>query len=133
MVTVVAEGYKQDQMNIQRPLNVIFAASLLEVFSALNLVSPLILGASYEVPAHVGYSHVALGAVGLVASCGLCIRKKCGLALTIVVSVLNAFSAIPSFSFTLTSTLFGSAAVGVTVFALIVVLVLLPGTPQTFT
>ncbi len=46
--------------------------------------------------------------------------KPPGLALTILVPVLNALSASLSFSFTLTSALFGSAAVGITVFALIV-------------
>ncbi len=64
------------KMNTQRPLNITIAAILLEVFSALNLVSPLILGASDEVPAFVGCLHVALGVAGLVASAGLWILKK---------------------------------------------------------
>jgi hypothetical protein len=82
-------------MNTQRPLNVTIAAILLEVFSALNLVSPLILGASDEVPAFTGCLHVALGVAGLVASAGLWILKKWGVALAIVVSVSNALSATP--------------------------------------
>jgi len=53
--------------------------------------------------------------------------------LAIVVSVLNALSAPPGVSFALTTDLFGSAVVGVAVFALIVVLVVLPGTLQIFT
>ncbi len=120
-------------MNTQRPLNVIIAAILLEVFSVLNLVSPLILGASDEVPAFVGCLHVALGVAGLVASAGLRILKKWGVAMAIVVSVLNALSATPGVSFAPTADLFGSAVVGVAVFALIVVLVVLPGTLQVFT
>ena len=120
-------------MNIQRPLNVTMAAILLEVFSALNLVSPLILGASDEAPASVGCLHVALGVAGLVASAGLWILKKWGVALAIVVSVLNALSATPGVSFAPTTDLFGSAVVGVTVFALIIVLVVLPGTLRSFT
>lgn len=120
-------------MNRQRPLNVTIAAILLDVFSALNLLSPLILGASDEMPAFVGYLHVALGVTGLVASAGLWILKKWGVALAIVVSVLNALSAISGVSFTPTTDLFGSAVVGVAVFALIVVLVVMPGTLRAFT
>ena len=120
-------------MNIQRPPNVTLAAILLEVFSALNLVSPLILEAPDEVPAFLSCLHVALGVAGLVASAGLWILKKWGVALTIVVSVSNTLSATPVFSFTPTNALFGSAAVGVAVFVLIVVLVVLPSTLRAFT
>jgi hypothetical protein len=119
--------------NTQRPLNTTIAAILLEVFSALNLVSPLILGASEEVPAVVAYLHVALGVAGLVASAGLWILKKWGVAMAVMVSVLNALSATPGVSFAPTADLFGSAVVGVAVFALIVVLVVLPGTLRDFT
>jgi hypothetical protein len=119
-------------MNAQRPLNVTIAAILLEVFSALNLVSPLI-GASDEVPAFTGCLHAALGVAGLVASAGLWILKKWGVALAIVVSVLNALSATPGVSFAPTADLFGSAVVAVAVFASIAILVILPGTLRTFT
>ena len=120
-------------MSTQRPLNVTIAAILLEVFSALNLVSPLILGASDEVPAFTDCLHVALGVAGLVASAGLWILKKWGVALAIVVSVLNALSATPGVSFAPTADLFGSAVVAVAVFASIAILVILPGTLRTFT
>ena len=120
-------------MNAQRPLNVTIAAILLEVFSALNLVSPLILGASDEVPAFVGCLHVALGVAGLVASAGLWTLRKWSIALAIVVSVLNALSATPGVSFAPTTGLFGSAVVSVAVFVLIVILVVLPGTLRVFT
>ena len=120
-------------MNTQRPLNVTIAAILLEVFSALNLVSPLILGASDEVPAFTGCLHVALGVAGLVASAGLWILKKWGVALAIVVSVLNALSATPGVPFAPTADLFGSAVVAVAVFASMAILVILPGTLRTFT
>lgn len=120
-------------MNSQRPLNVTIAAILLEVFSALNWVSPLIQGASDKVPAFVGCLHVALGVAGLVATAGLWILKKWGVALAIVISVLNALSATSGVSFTPATGLFGSAVVGVAVFVLIVILVVLPGTLRVFT
>ncbi len=91
------------------------------------------IGASDEVTAFTGCLHVALGVAGLVASAGLWILKKWGVALAIVVSVLNALSATPGASFAPTADLFGSAVVGVAVFALIVVLVVLPGTLRAFT
>ena len=120
-------------MNTQRPLNVTIAAILLEVFSALNLVSPLILGASDEVLTFVDCSLLVLGVAGLVASAGLWILRKWGVAMAIVVSALNALSATLGVSFAPTADLFGSAIVGVAVFALIVVLVVLPGTLRVFT
>ncbi len=122
-------------MSIKLPLTVIIAVILLEVLSAVNLVSPLILKASDEVPAFGACWHVALGVAGLVASAGLWILKRWGVALALVVSVLNALSATLGVSVAPTIALFGSAVVvGVAGFALIVVLmVLLPGTLRAFT
>ena len=119
-------------MNTQRPLSVTIAAVLLALFSVLNLATPLIPAATEGVPALVIYLGVALGVVGLIAVAGLWALKRWSVALTIIVSLLNILSAAPGFFFAPTTFLFVGAIVTVAVFALIIVLVVLPNSWQAY-
>ncbi len=111
-------------MNTQRPLSVTIAAVLLALFSVLNLAFPLF--PTQGIPAFVVYSGVALGVIGLVAAAGLWMLRKWGIWLTIIVSVLNILSAAPGVAAAPNGALQAAATVTVVVFALIVVLVVLP-------
>jgi hypothetical protein len=108
-----------------RPLPVTVAAILLALCSLLSLPGPLLPG-SEGVPEFVLYSGILLGVVGLVGAVGLWMLKKWGLWLTIVVSVLNILSAAPGLAFAPNAALQAAATGTVVVFALIIVLVVLP-------
>ncbi len=115
-----------------RTLPVTVAAILMALVSLLGLPGPLLPG-SEEVPAVVVYGGIVLGIVGLVAAIGLWMLKKWGLWLTIVVSVLNILSAAPGVAFAPNAAMQTAAAVGVLVPALIIVLVVLPGSRRALT
>jgi len=111
-------------MSIQRPQAVTIAAILLALLSAQGLVFPLF--TTEGIPAFVIYEGVALGAVGLFAAYFLWTLKRGGVALTIIASALNILLSAPGMFFAPTVTLQISTAVGVAIFALIIVLVALP-------
>ncbi len=111
-------------MNTQRPLTVTIAAVLLALSSVLNLAFPLF--PTEGIPAFVVYSGVALGVIGLVAVAGLWRLKKWSIWLTIIASVLNILAAAPGIAFAPNGALQAAATVTVIVYALIVVLVVLP-------
>jgi hypothetical protein len=113
-----------------RPLPLTVAAILMALISLVGLPGPLLPG-SEEVPAVVIYGGILLGVVGLVAAVGLWMLKEWGFWLTIVVSVLNALSAAPGVAFA-PGALKAFAAVGVSVPALIIVLVVLPTSRRAF-
>jgi hypothetical protein len=114
-----------------RPLPVTAAAILLALISLLNFPAALLPG-SEEVPAVVVYGGFVLGVAGLVAAAGLWMLKQWSIWLTIVVCVLGILSAAPGIAFAPNAALQGAAAVGVAVPALIIVLVVLPGSRQAF-
>ena len=111
-------------MNTKRPLTVTIAAILLALLSAQSLLSPLF--TTEGIPAFVLYEGVALGAFGLFAAYWLWTLKRGGLALTIIASGLNILLSAPGMFFAPTVTLQVSTAVGVAIFALVIVLVALP-------
>ena len=112
-------------MNAQRPLPVAIAAVLLALSSVLDLAFPLL--PTEGIPAFVVYSCVALGVIGLVAAAGLWMLRKWSIWLTIIVSVLNILAAAPGVAAAPNGALQAAATVTVIVFALIAVLVVLPG------
>jgi hypothetical protein len=111
-------------MNTQRPPTVTVAAILLALLSAWSLVTPLF--PTEGIPAFVIYESVALGAFGLFAAYWLWRLKRGSLALTIIAAGLNILLSAPGMFLAPTATLQVSTAVGVTIFALVIVLVALP-------
>ncbi len=111
-------------MNTQRPLSVTIAAVLLALSSVLNLAFPLF--PTEGIPAFVVYSGIPLGVIGLVAATGLWMLRKWSLWLTIVVSVLNILAAAPGIAVAPNGALQAAATATVVVFALIIMLVVLP-------
>ena len=114
-----------------RPLPVTIAAILLVLFSLVNLLSPLL--PMEGVPAFVVYLGVVLGVAGLLAAAGLWMLKRWALWLAIVVSVLNILSAAPGLAFAPTPMLRVAATVTVVGFALVILLVVLPGSRSAYT
>ena len=108
------------------PLTITAAAVLLALFSVLNLATPLTPASAEGIPAFIIYSSVVLGVVGLAAVAGLWTRKRWGFWLTIAVSVLNILAAAPGLTLAPTTGAFVAAIVGVSGFALIILLVVLP-------
>ena len=113
-----------------RPTSVTVAAVLLGILSLLNLLGPLL--PSEGVPAVVVYGGIVLGVVGLVAAGGLWVLKRWGVWLAVVVGALNLLSAAPGIPFGPNAALQVAAAVTVLVSALIIVLVVLPGSRRAF-
>ncbi len=111
-------------MNTQRPLPVAIAAALLALSSVLDLAFPLF--PTEGIPAFVVYSCVALGVIGLAAAAGLWMLRKWSIWLTIIVSVLNILAAAPGIAVAPNGALQAAATATVVVFALIIVLVVLP-------
>jgi uncharacterized membrane protein HdeD (DUF308 family) len=107
-----------------RPLPVTVAAILLALFGVLNLLSPLF--PTEGIPAVVVYLAVVVGVACLVGAAGLWQLRKWSIWLTIVVCVLNILSAAPGVTEAPSAVLQVAATVTVAVFALIIVLVLLP-------
>jgi hypothetical protein len=114
-----------------RPTPVTVAAILMVLISLVGLPGPLLPG-SEEVPAVVIYGGIVLGIVGIVAAAGLWMLKNWGFWLTIVVSVLNVFSAAPGVAFAPGAVKI-FALIGVVVPALIIVLVVLPSSRYALT
>jgi hypothetical protein len=113
-----------------RPLPVTLAAILLALFGVLNLLAPLF--PTEGIPAVVVYLAVVVGVVGLLGAAGLWMLRKWGIWLTIVVCVLNILSAAPGLTEALNTALQVAATVTVVVFALIIVLVVLPSSRCAF-
>ena len=101
------------------------------IYTLLALVFPLL--PTEGIPAFIVYSAVVLGVFGLVAVAGLWTLKRWSVWLTIVMSVLNILSAAPGFASAPTPELLVSAIVFVVGFALIIVLVVLPGSRRAYT
>jgi uncharacterized membrane protein (DUF2068 family) len=113
-----------------RPLPVTIAALLLTLGSLANLLAPLML------PAEAGsivYLILMLGVLGLIAAGGLWMLKRWALWLTIVVSVLNILAAAPGLVFATELSGRLLATIGVVGFALVILLVLLPGSRRAYT
>ena len=114
-----------------RPVPVTVAAVIQVLFSLLSLPGSLLPG-SEGVPAVVLYSVIVQGGVGLVAPAGLWMLKKWGLWLTIIVDALGALSAAPGVVAAPNAALPAAAVAGVVIFALIIVLVVLPTSRRAF-
>ena len=118
-----------------RPLTVTVAASLLALFSVLNLLFPLWAEAiprEEEVPALVVYTTVVVGVAGFIGAAGLWMLRKWSLWLTIVVSVLNVLDAAAGVAGAPNAALQAAATVMFVGFALIIVLVALPSSRRAF-
>lgn len=117
-------------MNTQRPLTLTVAAVLLALFSVLfDLSFPLWADAiprDEAAPAAIIYFTVAVGVAGLVGAAGLWMLRRWGIWLAIVVSALNILDAAAGVAGAPNIALRVAAAVIVAVFALIVVLAVLP-------
>jgi hypothetical protein len=122
-------GRRRDSMRA-RPLPVTIATLLLALGSLINLLAPLML------PAEAGsivYLIIMLGVLGLVAAGGLWMLKRWALWLTIVVSVLNILAAAPGLVFATDLSGRVLATIGVVGFALVILLVVLPGSRRAYT
>lgn len=75
----------------------------------------------------VVYGGAVLGLLGLLAAYGLWNLKKWSVWVTIVLSLLSILSAAPGIAFAPTTVLFVAALLTVVGYALIIVLVVLPG------
>jgi hypothetical protein len=123
-------------MNTQRPLTVTIAAVLLALFSVLiDLSFPLWANAiprEEGVPAFVFYLTVAVGVVGLIGAAGLWMLRRWGILLAIVVCVLNFLDAMSGAVGAPNAALQVAAGATAVVFAVIVVLVLLPASRRAY-
>jgi hypothetical protein len=117
-------------MNTQRPPTVTVAAILLALLSAWSLVTPLF--PTEGIPAFVIYESVALGAFGLFAAYWLWTLKRGSVALTIIASALNILLSAPGTFLAPTVTDQISIGVGIVIFALIIVLVVLPASRRAY-
>jgi len=114
-------------MNTKRPVPLTIASILLALLSLGNLSLPL-----FHPPLEVTFVGIVLGILGLVAAFGLWRRKRWGMILTIIVSMLNALAAAsgivgaPNVLIKLQST------VGVVVSIVILVLVVLPSARKAY-
>ncbi len=118
-------------MNTQRPLPVAIAAVLLAVLSLPNLIFPLL--PTEGVPALVVYSGVVLGVAGLVTAAGLWKLKRWSMWLAIVLCVLAILSASPGLTAASSGLLGVLATVVVAGAALIILLIVLPGSRRAYT
>ena len=111
-----------------RPLPVTVAAILLVLLSLFNFPWPyeILFPGVEEPPAFVIYTGYALGIVGLVDAIGLWMLKPWSYWATIVVCVLNFFSAAPGVVLAPGAALKAVIAVTEVVAILIIVLVVLP-------
>jgi uncharacterized membrane protein (DUF2068 family) len=113
-----------------RPQTVTIAAILLALLSLANFLAPLMLPAG---AGSVVYLIIVLGVLGLVAAGGLWMLKRWALWLTIVVSVLNILAAAPGLVFATDLSGRVLATIGVVGFALVILLVVLPGSRRAYT
>ncbi len=119
-----------------RPLPVSVAAILLALASVPNLLFPLWATAvqpAEEIPSVIIYLTVVVGVVGLVGAVGLWMLRKWGIWLAIVVSVLNILDAGPGIAFAPSAAWQVAATVTVVVYALIIVLAVLPSSRRAST
>ena len=119
-----------------RPPTVTFAAVLLALSSVLfHLAFPLWANAvprGESVPAIVVFLAVAVGVAGLVGAAGLWMLRKWGIWLAIGVCVLSILDAASGVAGAPNAAWRVAATVMVVVFALIVVLVVLPASRRAF-
>lgn len=109
-------------MKTSRPLVLVLATILLVLISLGSLATPLLAGP----PVPVKVLSVVMGLLGLLAAYGLWNRKRWGMIVAIVVSVLNALSGVPGLFVqpNLPATI--AAGVGIAISILIIVLTVLP-------
>ena len=120
-----------------RPQTVTVAAVLLALSSVLfHLAFPLWANAvprgGESVPAIVVILAVGVGVAGLAAAAGLWMLRKWGVWLTVVVCVLSVLDAASGVAGAPNAALRVAATVVVAVFALIIVLVVLPASRRAF-
>jgi hypothetical protein len=135
---LVSETPKKEQKRMRsRPLPVTVAAVLLAIFSVLiDLSFPLWADAIPReggLPAVVVYLSVAVSVAGLVGAAGLWMLRRWGIWLAIVVCVLNILDGVSGVAGAPTAALKVASTVVVLVFALIIVLVVLPGSRRAYT
>jgi hypothetical protein len=128
---------KEDRPMRSRPQTVTVAAVLLALSSVLfHLAFPLWANAvprgGESVPAIVVILAVGVGVAGLAAAAGLWMLRKWGVWLTVVVCVLSVLDAASGVAGAPNAALRVAATVVVAVFALIIVLVVLPASRRAF-
>jgi hypothetical protein len=129
---------KEDRPMRSRPQTVTVAAVLLALSSVLfHLAFPLWAnavprGGGGSVPAIVAFLAVGVGVAGLAAAAGLWMLRKWGVWLTVVVCALSVLDAASGVAGAPNAALRVAATVVVAVFALIVVLVVLPASRRAF-
>ena len=120
-----------------RPLPVTIAAVLLALFSVLiDLSFPLWATAIPReggVPSVVVYLTVAVGVAGLVGAAGLWMLRRWGIWLAIVVSVLNILDGASGVAGAPSAALRVASTAVVLVFALVIVLVVMPTSRRAYT
>jgi hypothetical protein len=124
-------------VSTQRPLSVTIAAVLLALFSVLiDLSFPLWANAiprDEAAPAAIIYFTVAVGLAGLVGAAGLWMLRRWGIWLAIAVCVINFLDAATGAVGAPSAALQVAAGTTAVVFAMIVVLVILPSSRQAYT
>jgi hypothetical protein len=118
-----------------RPLSITVASVLLALLSLMNFPGPwwpLLAGTEEQPPAFVIYSGIVLGIVGLVAAAGLWTLHPLSLWTTLIVCVLNLLAGAPGVVMGPTAAVRAAVAVTEVLFALIVVLVVLPSSRRAF-
>ncbi len=113
-----------------RPLPVTVGAILLVLFSVLNFLFPFF--PIEGIPAAAVYIGAVEGVVSLVGATGLWLLRKWGLWLSIVVCVLDILDFAPAIFVGPNAALQVAATVMVVVFALIIMLVVLPTSRRAF-
>jgi hypothetical protein len=109
-------------MKTSRPGVLTIAAILLGLISLLSLATPLLAGP----PLPVKVLAVVTGLIGLLAAYGLWQAKRWGMIVAIIVSVLNALSAVPGLLAQSNLPALIGAGVTVVFSVLIIVLTVLP-------
>jgi uncharacterized membrane protein (DUF2068 family) len=118
-------------MNIQRPATVTSATVLLLLLSLFSL-SAALLPDAIKPPPFIIYVALVLGVCGLMAGVGLWKLKRWGLLLTIIISAVGSLSAAPGL-FAAPSVAGKLISLGLVVlYALVVVLVVLPAARKAF-
>ena len=115
-------------MKTSRPGVLTAAAILLGLISFSSFATPLLDGP----PLPVKVLAVVTGLIGLLAAYGLWKAKRWGMIVAIIVSALNALSAVPGLAFqpNLPATI--AAGVGIAISVLIIVLAALPSARQAY-
>jgi len=120
-------------LKTKRPAALIIASILLILASLVFGLTAFLPGADRDPgPPVVLYASVILGVLGLIAASGIFARKRWGRWLSILASVFSAFFAAGGILYSSDAITKGLAALLVALYALVIVLVVLPSARQTY-